>query len=230
MAEVLDALNQIWMNLAGMSNTLLRMAKGSIVTLQLFGIVLVLSMPLGFLLMLAYSSKNWFVRKITGLYILVMRGTPLILQIFFVFFALPKMPGIGKYMIFGRFTACAVAFTLNYAAYFAEIFRGGLLAVDKGQYEAAKVLGLSRFHTFVKIIIPQMVRVSLPAISNEAIILVKDTALVTIIGVVDLMHETYTIVSRQANVLPFAIAALFYLVMSYVLTVLFRFLEKKFAF
>ena len=212
------------------SGTLLQMATGSLVTLQLFAITLALSIPIGFALTLAYMSKNKLVQKATGFYILVMRGTPLLLQVFFMYYGLPYLPFIGKYILFDRFTACAVAFVLNYAAYFAEIFRGGLLAVDKGQFEASKVLGLNRFQTLTKIVIPQMVRVSLPSISNEAIILVKDTALAAAISVVDLMHVTKGIVSREANILPFAIAAIFYLAMSYVLTVVFRRLEKKFAF
>ena len=215
------------MNIPGM---LLQMAKGSLVTMQIFAVTLALSVPLGFLLTLACIGKNKLLRKVTGFYILLMRGTPLLLQMFFVCFGLPFLPVVGKYLVFNRFTACAIAFVLNYAAYFAEIFRGGLLAVDKGQYEAAKVLGLGKFHTFVKIVIPQMVRVSLPAISNETIILVKDTALVTAIALQELLHVTKSIVNATANIMPYAVAAVFYLAMSYVLTRAFSWLEKKFAF
>jgi len=213
-----------------LTDMLIQMAKGSVVTMQLFAVTLALSIPLGFLLTLAYMSKNKPLKKITGFYILVMRGTPLLLQMFFVYFGLPFVPGVGKFLVFDRFMACSVAFVLNYAAYFAEIFRGGLLAVDKGQYEAAKVLGLGRAHTFTKIVIPQMVRVSLPAISNEAIILVKDTALVTAIALQELLHVTKSIVNTTANIAPFMLAAVFYLVMSYALTLVFKLLEKKFAF
>jgi len=207
-----------------------QMLKGTQVTLQVFAVTLALSIPLGFILMLAYNSKNFILRKVTGFYILLMRGTPLLLQMFFVYYGLYYIPVIGKSLIFGRFTSCCIAFVLNYAAYFAEIFRGGLLAVDKGQFEAAKVLGLKKSHTFLKIVIPQMVRVSLPSISNETIILVKDTALVTAIALPDLLHVTKTIVNNKVSIMPYAIAAAFYLVMSYVLTVLFRQLEKKYAF
>ena len=226
----MDVFNWIAAWAADWSGALTQMAKGSLVTMQLFGITLVLSIPFGFALTLAYMSKNKFVQKVTGFYILVMRGTPLLLQVFFMYYGLPYLPYIGPYLKFDRFTACSIAFVLNYAAYFAEIFRGGLLAVDKGQFEAAKVLGLNRFRTLTKVVIPQMVRVALPSISNEAIILVKDTALAAAISVIDLMHVTKGIVSREANIFPFAIAAVFYLVMSYVLTVIFKQLEKKYAF
>ena len=212
------------------SSMLTQMLAGSVVTLQVFAVTLLFSIPLGFVLMLAYVSNNPVLKRITGFYILLMRGTPLLLQMFFVCYGLPFIPVIGKYLTFERFPACSIAFVLNYSAYFAEIFRGGLLAVDKGQFEAAKVLGLTKSQTFVKIVIPQMVRVSLPAISNETIILVKDTALVTAIAMQDLLHVTKNIVSRTANIMPYLAAAVFYLLMSYVLTLLFRHLEKKYAF
>lgn len=207
-----------------------QMALGSINTLKLFFVTIVLAMPIGLCITFLYISKFWIIRKITGFYILIMRGTPLILQMFFVYYGMPKIPGIGDWFIFDRFTAAAVAFTLNYAAYFAEIFRGGLLSVDKGQYEAAKVLGLTVMQTRFKIVLPQMFRVSLPAISNETIILVKDTALVTVIGLSDIMQVTTSIVNKTTNILAFAVAAVFYLIMSYVLTLLFKKLERKFAY
>ena len=188
-------------------------------------------MPLGLVLTFLYTSKNKALNKVVAFYILIMRGTPLLLQIFFVYFGLPYTPIIGKYLtISDRFTAGAVAFILNYAAYFAEIFRGGLLSVDKGQYEAAKVLGLTDMQTRFKIVLPQMFRISLPAVSNEAIILIKDTALITAIGLSDLLKVTKTIVNKTTNISAFLVAAIFYLIMSYVLTIVFRLLEKKFAF
>ena len=206
-----------------------QMAEGCLLTLKLFAVTIVFSVPLGLLLTFLYTSKNKVVTKLISIYILLMRGTPLLLQIFFVYFGLPYLPVIGKYVtISSRFTAGAVAFIFNYAAYFAEIFRGGLLSVDKGQYEAAKVLGLSETQTRFKIVLPQMFRISLPAVSNEAIILIKDTALVTAIGLVDLLKVTKTIVNKTTNVSAFLVAALFYLVMSYILTLVFKFLEKKF--
>ena len=208
-----------------------QMAEGCILTIKLFFITALFSVPLGLVLTFLYTTKNKLINKIISFYSLIMRGTPLLLQIFFIYFGLPYVPVIGEYLtINDRFTAGAVAFILNYAAYFAEIFRGGLLSVDKGQYEAARVLGMTDMQTRFKIVLPQMFRISLPAVSNEAIILIKDTALITAIGLTDLLKVTQTIVNRTTNISAFAVAALFYLVMSYVLTVFFKFLEKKFSF
>lgn len=208
-----------------------QMGEGCLLTLKLFFVTIVFSMPLGLCLTFLYTSKNRLLNKTVGLYILIMRGTPLLLQIFFVYFGLPYTPFIGKYLtISDRFTAGAIAFVLNYAAYFAEIFRGGLLSVDKGQYEAAKVLGLSESQTRFRIVLPQMFRISLPAVSNEAIILIKDTALITAIGLSDLLKVTKSIVNKTTNISAFVVAAVFYLIMSYVLTIVFKVLEKKFAF
>ena len=208
-----------------------QMAMGCKLTIQLFFVTFFLSVPLGLILTFLYTTKSKAINSIVGFYILIMRGTPLLLQIFFVYFGLPYVPVIGKVLtINDRFAAGAVAFVLNYAAYFAEIFRGGLLSVDKGQYEAAKVLGMTDMQTRFKIVLPQMLRIALPAVSNEAIVLIKDTALITAIGLTDLLKVTKTIVNRTTNISAFVVAALFYLVMSYVLTLVFKFLEKKFAF
>ncbi len=213
-----------------MSQIITPMWLGTLVTLKLFAVTLVLSLPLGLVITYLYMSKNPLIKNLTGLYILIMRGTPLLLQLYFVYFGLPYVPYIGKYMVFDRFTAASVAFVLNYAAYFSEIYRGGFLAIDHGQYEAAKALGLGRIHTLFFVILPQMFRVILPAISNETIILVKDTALITVLAQPDLLHVTKTIVNKNANVIPFAVAALFYLVISYLLTLVFNWLEKKYKF
>lgn len=207
-----------------------QMAIGSLLTIELFFVTIIISIPFGLCITFLYISEIKIINKLCGFYILIMRGTPLLLQIFFIYYGLPSVPFIGKYLIFDRFQAGAVAFILNYAAYFAEIFRGGLLSIDKGQYEASKVLGLSDIQTKLKIIFPQMFRVSLPAISNEAIILVKDTALITTLGLSDLLNVTKTIVNSTTNVTPFIVAAVFYLLMSYVLTIFFRKLEIKFSY
>lgn len=208
-----------------------QMAVGCVLTLKLFFVTILFSLPLGLCLTFLYTAKNPIINKIVGFYILIMRGTPLLLQIFFVYFGLPYVPIVGKYLVINdRFTAGAVAFILNYGAYFAEIFRGGLLSVDKGQYEAAKVLGLTESQTKFKIVLPQMFRIALPSVSNEAIILIKDTALITAIGLTDLLKVTKTIVNRTTNISAFVVAAVFYLIMSYVLTLLFKQLEKKFSF
>lgn len=207
------------------------MMTGCKLTISLFMVTIVLSIPLGLILTFLYTGKNKIINNIVGLYILIMRGTPLLLQIFFVYFGLPYIPFIGKYLVISdRFTAGAIAFILNYGAYFAEIFRGGILSVDKGQYEAAKVLGINEIQTKFKIVIPQMFRISLPAVANETIILLKDTALITTLGLSDLLKVTNNIVNRTTNVSAYAVAAAFYLIISYLLSVLFKKLEKKFEF
>lgn len=208
-----------------------QMFEGCGLTIALFMVTIVFSIPLGLVLTFLYTGKNRVINKIVGFYILVMRGTPLLLQIFFVYYGLPFIPKIGQYLVISdRFTAGAIAFILNYAAYFAEIFRGGILSVDKGQYEAAKVLGISEIQTKFRIVMPQMFRISLPSVANETVILLKDTALITTIGLSDLLKVTTNIVNRTTNVSAYVVAAAFYLVLSYFLSILFKKLEKKFAF
>lgn len=208
-----------------------QMLEGCKLTVQLFLVTIVVSIPFGLILTFLYTGKNRIIRALVGFYILVLRGTPLLLQIFFIYFGLPYIPKIGQHLVIAdRFTAGAVAFILNYAAYFAEIFRGGILSVDKGQYEAAKVLGINEMQTKFKIVIPQMFRISLPAVANETIILLKDTALITTLGLSDLLKVTNNIVNRTTNVSAYVVAAAFYLVLSYILSVVFKQLEKKSAF
>lgn len=202
--------------------------QGSLVTIELFAVTIALSLPLGFAATMLYSSKNRLVKAVTGFYILIMRGTPLLLQMFFIYFALPYIPYVGRFLMFDRFPAACIAFVLNYAAYFAEIFRGGLKAIDPGQYEASKALGMNAAKTMRSVIFPQMIRVSLPAIGNEAIVLVKDTALITALAVPDLLHITKGLVNKTTQPAPFVVAALFYLAMSYVITRVFAVLEKKY--
>ena len=153
-----------------------------------------------------------------------MRGTPLMLQMLFVYFALPA---VGIY--FEDFTAAVVAFALNYAAYFAEIFRGGILAIGRGQYEAAKTLGMSYPQTMRRIVLPQMWKKILPPLSNETITLVKDTSLVYVLALNDLLRATRNIVQRDFNVTPFITAAAFYLIMTLILTWMFQYMEKRYA-
>ncbi len=208
-----------------------QMGPGCLITLKLFVITIVLSIPLGLIVTFLYMSKNKPLSKAIGGFILLMRGTPLLLQMFFVWFALPMIPYVGEYLeLKDRFVAGAVAFVLNYAAYFAEIFRGGILAIDKGQYEASKVLGISELNTKIRIVLPQMFRTVLPSVANETIILLKDTALISSLGVADLLNETNKIVNRTTNITAYVLAAILYLVLSYVLSVVFKKLEKKFSF
>ncbi len=199
-------------------------------TVGLFFITALLSLPLGFGLTFMRNSKFVVFRGFASFYVWIMRGTPLLLQLFFIYFGLPFIPVIGEYMILDRFPAACVAFVLNYAAYFCEIFRGGLLSIGKGQYEAAKVLGLSKAQTTTKIVIPQMLKVTLPSISNECITLVKDTALITAIGVTEIMFYAKGVVNRDVNAAAYGVAALFYLIMNFALSKLFDKLEKKYCY
>ena len=192
-------------------NVLTPMLQGCLVTLAVFAVTIISSLPLGFLFTLMSRSR-------------------IMVLLMFVYFGLPLLPGVGKFLVFDRFSAACIAFGLNYAAYFAEIFRGGLLAIDKGQYEASKVLGLTKFETMTRVVIPQMIRVCLPSISNETITLLKDTALVTTIGVAEIIHYAKTAVNRDANPFAFVVAAAIYLVINFVLTFIFKKLEKKYEF
>ncbi|MNJ39684.1 amino acid ABC transporter permease [Paenibacillus bouchesdurhonensis] len=206
------------------------MLQGARTTILLFLLVIIISIPLGFLVTLMVNSRVKLVSWLANGYVYVMRGTPLLLQLLFFCFGLPMLPFIGEYLLMDRFAAACLAFILNYAAYFAEIFRGGLLAVDKGQYEAAQVLGLSRWQTLTRIIMPQMFRVALPSVSNESITLVKDTALLYAVSVPELLHFAYAAVNRDFTIVPFVVAGVNYLLMILVLTLLFKALERKFKF
>jgi len=201
-----------------------------VITLSVFAVTIVCSIPLGFMFTLMARSKLKPVKSFAKVYIYVVRGTPLLLQIMFVYFGLPLLPVVGDYLIFDRFTAACIAFCMNYAAYFAEIFRGGLLAIDKGQYEAAKVLGLTKFETMTRVVVPQMIRVCLPSVSNETITLVKDTALVTVIGVAEILHYAKTSVNRDGDTFAFLVAAALYLMINFVITMVFKRLETKYEF
>ncbi len=206
------------------------MLQGAKITVLVFFVVIIASLPLGFIVTLLGRSKFKPLSFLITIYITIMRGTPLILQLIFVFYAVPQIPVIGKYLVLDRIPAALLAFTLNYAAYFAEIFRGGLLAIDKGQSEAAKVLGFNKVQTFIHIIIPQMIRVTLPALSNESITLVKDTSLLTVISIAEISYVAKTAVTRDASVTPLLIAGILYLLLILILTIVLRLIEKKFSY
>ncbi|KAF1856049.1 hypothetical protein Lal_00001053 [Lupinus albus] len=201
------------------------MLEGTVVTLQMFFITLVLSLPLGLLLALARISRFKAVSGTVGVYIWLMRGTPLMLQLLFVYYGLPFIPYIGIKL--PDFPAALVAFTLNYAAYFAEIFRAGIQSIERGQYEGAKVLGMSYVQTMRRIILPQVIKRVLPPISNETITLVKDTSLIYVLAMNDLLRTTRSIVQRDFDTTPFLVAAVFYLAMTFVLTWIFQRLENR---
>lgn len=206
------------------------MLEGAQVTVLLFIIAIITSIPLGFVVTLAVRSRIKIISLLAQTFIYLMRGTPLLLQLLFFVFGLPLLPVIGEYLVLDRFVAATLAFILNYTAYFAEIYRGGLLAIDKGQYEAAEVLGLSRFQTTVRVILPQMIRTVLPPVANESITLVKDTALLYAVAVPELLHFAQTAVNRDFTIIPFFLAGIIYLLMTLVLTLFFKYLEKKFRY
>jgi polar amino acid transport system permease protein len=216
------------MSLDYFKSMLMPMLEGAQVTILLFLIAIVMSIPLGFLLTLAVKSNNKAVSWLAQSYIYLMRGTPLLLQLLFICFGLPLLPVIGEYLVLDRFVAACLGFILNYSAYFAEIFRGGLLAVDKGQYEASQVLGLNKWQTTTRIILPQMFRIALPGISNESVTLVKDTALLYAVAVPELLHYAQTVVNRDFTVIPFIFAGIIYMVITLLLTILFKWLERRF--
>jgi len=198
--------------------------QGAEVTLTIFAVTLILSLPLGGLAALGRISTFAPLRYLMEFYVWVMRGTPLMLQLLFVYFALPLV-GIRL----PDFAAALLAFTLNYAAYFAEIFRAGIQAIPKGQYEAAVALGLKHWQMMRYVIFPQVLRVVLPPISNETINLVKDTSLIYILAMNDLLRVARTIVQREFDMTPFLIAGIFYLAMTAVLTWGFKKLEQKYG-
>ena len=201
--------------------------EGTGVTLQVFAITLVLSMPLGLVLALLRISRFGVVSGAVNGYIWLMRGTPLMLQMLFIYFALPFVPVIGIKL--PDFPAAIVAFVLNYAAYFAEIFRAGIQSIGRGQYEAARVLGMTYPQTMRRIVLPQVIKRILPPISNETITLVKDTSLIYVLAMNDLLRAARGIVQRDFTTTPFLVAAAFYLIMTLVLTYGFQRLEKKYA-
>lgn len=206
------------------------MLEGAQTTVILFLIAIVVSIPLGFILTLAVRSNLKIVSLLANTYIYVMRGTPLLLQLLLICFGLPMIPVIGEYLVLDRFVAAALGFILNYAAYFAEIFRGGLLAIDKGQYEASQVLGLNKWQMTTRIILPQMFRIALPAVANESVTLVKDTSLLYAVAVPELLHFAQTAVNRDFTIMPFFYAGIIYLIITFILTMFFKWVENRFKF
>jgi polar amino acid transport system permease protein len=202
------------------------LGQGFGVTLQIFFLTLVGSLPLGVVVALARMSRVKPIALIMKFYISVMRGTPLMLQMFFIYFAPYYIFGIPLSME-SKFSATIVAFIINYAAYFAEIYRSGIQSIPRGQYEAAEVLGYSRLQTFMKIVLPQVIKRILPAMGNEIITLVKDTSLAFAIGVAEMFSTAKALVASQVSMLPFVFAAVFYWVFNFVVEVVLGRVEKK---
>ena len=193
-------------------------------TASVFIVTIVLSSVLCIPVAWTRLSRNPIISKLAAIYIYIMRATPLLLQLMFVFFGLPLLPaGITL----GRFTSIFLAFVLNYTAYLAEILRGGIQSVDPGQWEAGKVLGLSKGYTFFKVILPVVIQRSFPAYSNEVITLVKDTSLVYILGVMDILKAAKSVSNTMSSILPYVYVGVVYLIVVGLLTLLLRRTERK---
>jgi len=197
------------------------LVSGAGMTLKVFFFTLLGSIPLGIIIAFILQSSFKPLRYLINLYIWLMRGTPLLLQLIFVFYGLPL---IG--IVFERYDAALFAFILNYAAYFAEIFRGGIQAIPQGQYEAAKVLRLTRFQTVTRIILLQVVKIVLPSVGNEIINLVKDTSLIYVLGLGDLLRAGKIAMSRDVTLVPLALVGVIYLLFTAILTVASKKIEK----
>lgn len=206
-------------------NTAAFILEGSKNTFGLYAITIVLSIPLGILCAIGKVSRFSILRSIIGFYTWLFRGTPLMLQLFFSYY------GLGVWGLqFTAFQAASITYVLNYGAYFTEIFRGGIQSIDKGQYEAAHCLGMTKKQAMRRIVIPQAIKRVLPPLSNEAITLVKDTALVAAIALSDVTRNAQQIVSRDFTNTPLVLAALFYLLFTTIVVWIFRKIEQKYGF
>lgn len=202
------------------------MQDGMIETIKIFAYTLIFTLPLGMIVAFGRMSRFFIIRNVTKLYIAVMRGTPLMLQLLVVYF--------GPYYIFHRsltleyrFYAVIIGFVLNYAAYFAEIYRSGIEAMPVGQYEAAKVLGYNKVQTFFKIILPQVIKKILPPVTNEVITLVKDTSLAFAISYVEMFSVAKKIAAAQTTMMPFVIAGVFYFIFNFLVAFVMGRIEKR---
>lgn len=197
------------------------------VTLEIFAITLILSIPLGIITAMGRRSKIRIINKITSIYVLIMRGTPLLLQIVFIFFGL-SIPSIG--IVIDRFPAAILAFVLNYGAYLGEIFRAGIDSIDEGQYEAGQVLVMSSKDIFFRIVLPQAFKRVLPPITNEIVTLVKDTALVYVIGLSDLLKVGKVAANRDSSLMPLLVIGIVYLILIGALSKVMGKVEKRYEY
>ncbi|ATF40840.1 amino acid ABC transporter permease [Weissella paramesenteroides] len=197
--------------------------SGLKMTIGVFVLTLIGSVPLGILVSLALRSDIYLLKWVMNAYVWIMRGTPLLLQIVFVYYGL----SLANIMTLPRFEAAVVTFILNYAAYFAEIFRGGIQSIPDGQYDGAKVLGLSKFQTMRKIVLPQVFKIVMPSMGNEVVNLVKDSSLVYVIGLGDLMRAGNIAASRDVTLVPYLLVGLVYLVLIALATIIQRRTESK---
>ncbi len=201
--------------------------SGAEVSLTVYVITFIFSIPLGIICAVAKLSKIAPLRWIMNFYTWIMRGTPLMLQLFFVYYGLPLIPGGVK---FTPMEAAGLTFVINYAAYFTEIFRGGICSIEQGQYEAAKALGMSYAQTMRRIILPQAIKNVLPPMGNEAINLIKDTALCYVISMADIMKNAKVCVSRDFSITGFVLAAFLYLAITFIIINIFRMIERRYMY
>ncbi|HIS41225.1 MAG TPA: amino acid ABC transporter permease [Candidatus Aphodovivens avistercoris] len=205
------------------------LGSGLVLTLQVFFTTLIGALPLGVVVALCRMSRFKPLALITRFYISVMRGTPLMLQLMALMF--------GPYYLFGmqmgtdwKYWACSIGFIINYAAYFGEIYRSGLQSIPRGQYEAAEVLGYTRAQTFLKIILPQVVKRILPAMSNEVITLVKDTSLAFVVGIMEMFTQAKALAASQVSMLPYVLAGVIYWVFNFIVEMVLTRIEKRMSY
>lgn len=206
-----------------------QLGKGMLTTGEIFVLTLLFSLPLGLLLSFGRMTKNGILRSITKLYISVMRGTPLMLQLFVVYFAPFYLFGM-KISSSYRLVAVIIGFVLNYAAYFAEIYRAGIESIPVGQYEAAKLLGYSKGKTFFRIILPQVIKRILPPVTNEVITLVKDTSLAFVLAVTEMFTIAKQIAAAEKSMLAFVAAGAFYYIFNLLVALVMEKIEKKLSY
>ena len=206
-----------------------QLSEGMVVSVEIFLLTLLFSLPLGLVISFGRMSKNPLISGIVKIYIAIMRGTPLMLQLIVVYFAPSIVFGLKISQSY-RFTATIIAFSINYAAYFAEIYRSGIESMPVGQYEAAKVLGFNKFQTFFKIILPQVIKRILPPVTNETITLVKDTSLAFAIAVTEMFTIAKQISAKEASVMPLMVAGVFYFIFNYVVAFIMERIEKKLSY
>ncbi|SER96682.1 amino acid ABC transporter permease [Lachnobacterium bovis] len=212
-----------------MIDIVLQLADGMMVTIMIFMLTLIFSLPLGLIVTTGRMSKNYLLQAVVKVYISIMRGTPLMLQLLVVYY--------GPYYLFGcklspeyRGIAVIIGFSINYAAYFAEIFRSGISSMPAGQYEAAKILGYNKFQTFIFIILPQVIKRILPAITNEVITLVKDTSLAFSIAYSEMFSGAKALAASEKSMLPFVVAAIFYYIFNFAVATVMELFEDKLSY
>mgnify|MGYP000831782125 CR=1 FL=1 len=206
-----------------------QLGSGMLATLSIFVFTLLFSLPLGLLIAAVRMSRFALLRWIAKIYISIMRGTPLMLQLLVVFFAPYYVFGISTPYMY-RLYAVIIGFSLNYAAYFAEIYRAGIEGIPVGQYEAAKVLGYSKAQTFCKIIFPQMVKRVVPPVTNEVITLVKDTSMAFVLAYAEMFTIAKQIAARVSSIMPLFVAGLFYYIFNFVVAFIMERIEKKLSY